>query len=291
MTVYVLKLIAIITMLIDHSAWFLVLKGLIGYELYMFLRAVGRLAFPIFCFLLVNGFDKSRDRVRYVSRLMLFAVLSQIPYSVVFTQTNYNIAPDAAVSSLSFSIGLLPLLVLTLGLCGVWFFFVRRDASVLSLAALLIMGLTEWYYNGVCLLSLTHLNVFYTLALGLSAMCLIQRLRERKDRWYILALYAAGIVAVALLYGKNIDYSYMGLVLLLLLYLLRGNSYMQAAALLLWCAYAYLYAMYTPVFALGAAFSAAAPLLYNGDLGPRRKWFFYVFYPLHLTILSVLIFI
>lgn len=291
MTVYALKLIAVVSMLIDHSAWFLILKGLIGSGLYMFMRAVGRVAFPVFCCLLVNGFDKSRDRTRYVSRLMLFAAVSQIPFSVVFTQSNYSIPPESAVSSLSFSMEPMALLALTLGLCCIWFFLVRRDASVLSLAALLVMGMTSWSYKGVCLMSTTHLNVFYTLALGLAAMCVAERIRERRGDWYVTALFALGVAAVALLYGKNIDYSYEGVILLLLLYFLRGRKTAQTVMLCLWCAYMYMCTMAYPGFAVCAMLSAAALLFYNGQLGPGRKWFFYVFYPLHLAILGALIFI
>ncbi len=292
MTVYVLKLIAIITMLIDHSAWFLYLKGLIGYELYMLMRSIGRLAFPVFCYLLVNGFAKSRDRLRYLSRLILFAAISQIPYSVVFTQSNYYLYPGSSAASLSFAIEPLPLLVLTLGLCAVWFFLVRRDWTVLPLAAALVMGATQWVFRGACLMSTTHLNVFYTLALGLALMCLIERVRTRRwEGWYITLLYALCLAGVALVYGKNIDYSYGGLALLLMLYFLRGRNTLQALALLLWCVYTYLLEMTFPVFAVCAALSCVLALLYNGKLGAGRKWFFYVFYPLHISVLAALIFI
>lgn len=54
------------------------------WNLYITLRAVGRIAFPIFCFLLIEGFLHTRSRKRYVLRLGLFAILSELPFDIAF---------------------------------------------------------------------------------------------------------------------------------------------------------------------------------------------------------------
>lgn len=86
----VLKLIAIFSMLIDHTAVCFSLGAEVtlfslggkAFTLYAILRYVGRIAFPLFVFLLVEGFRHTKNRRRYGMRLFLFAVISEIPYNL-----------------------------------------------------------------------------------------------------------------------------------------------------------------------------------------------------------------
>ena len=70
-----LKWIACISMLIDHIGVFL-------FPQYQLLRVLGRLAFPIFAFMVANGYRHTRNLGRYFMRLGLFAILYQPIYRI-----------------------------------------------------------------------------------------------------------------------------------------------------------------------------------------------------------------
>lgn len=73
MSSFILKMIAIISMLIDHS-------GYILFHGFSFLNYIGRISFPIFAFQISEGYKHTRDVKKYFLRLLIFAFISQIPY-------------------------------------------------------------------------------------------------------------------------------------------------------------------------------------------------------------------
>ena len=80
----VLKIIAVITMLIDHVGLFL-------FENNVVFRIIGRIAFPIFAFFIAEGWRYTRNRKRYALWLTVFAVISQIHYALLFEWYKLNI--------------------------------------------------------------------------------------------------------------------------------------------------------------------------------------------------------
>ena len=72
-----LKIIAMISMVIDHVALYLMDDSTVLYET---MRCIGRIAFPVFAFLIAEGFIHSRSMYRYFFTLLGFAVISEIPW-------------------------------------------------------------------------------------------------------------------------------------------------------------------------------------------------------------------
>lgn len=202
-----LKWIAIITMLIDHV-------GAVLFPHEMGFRIVGRIAFPIFCFLIVEGFFHTRDVRRYMARLGIFAVLSEVPYDLAFHGKPVDI---------------------------------------------------------------TGQNVFFTLLLGVLLMYLL----EKSPDIFVKALEIFSILCTAEL--LETDYSARGVLLILIYYVFKRwkEIYICAGA-----AWNFLYG-WGRIQNFGI-FSAPFLALYNGERGPKIKYFFYVFYPVHLLILHFL---
>ncbi|MCD8325755.1 MAG: conjugal transfer protein TraX [Lachnospiraceae bacterium] len=98
-----LKWLAIVCMAIDHigatvalqyfyrMAWFgTEAQYQTAYNLYMVLRCIGRFSFPVYCFLLVEGFYHTRSRGRYLRNLAVFALISEIPFDLAFYDTVFE---------------------------------------------------------------------------------------------------------------------------------------------------------------------------------------------------------
>ena len=72
-----LKVIAIISMVVDHCAYYLMENNTLLYEV---MRCFGRITFPVFAFLIAEGFRYTRNRMKYFLQLLGFGVVSEVPW-------------------------------------------------------------------------------------------------------------------------------------------------------------------------------------------------------------------
>lgn len=80
----ILKIIAVVSMLIDHLGYFLLDNNIIC-------RSIGRLAFPIFAFFISEGMRYTRNRKKYFITLLIFAIITQIPFGLLFRWNYFNV--------------------------------------------------------------------------------------------------------------------------------------------------------------------------------------------------------
>lgn len=119
-----LKMIALVTMLIDHVAATVIIRMLLNSEyaiseeynplsiIYLSMRMIGRIAFPIYCFLMVEGFLRTHNQWRYAARIAVFALLSEIPFDLAFCSSLYTLEYQNVFFTLLF--GLLALIFMSL---------------------------------------------------------------------------------------------------------------------------------------------------------------------------------
>lgn len=238
-----IKMIAIVSMLIDHIGVglvgrFLLLAGYMEivsrdlvaqmnwirehaglYYGYMAMRKIGRLGFPIFCFLLVEGFQRTHDVKKYAMRLGMFALISEIPFDLCFNGT-----------------------------------------------------VLEFGYQ----------NVFFTLFLGLLTMIAFDWIEKKEWATSVNLNRSVKVIffAVALAVGAGVaeflktDYAAIGVVCIMVLYIFRKKKELQIAA---GCV-AFAWEITAPLAFIPIGF-------YNGKRGLKIKYFFYVFYPVHLFLI------
>ncbi len=131
-----LKIIACLTMLIDHIGAAIIFPvydagvqyGTIEFEtvklIYDIMRFIGRTSFPIFCFLLVEGFNHTSNRLRYALSLFSFAIISEFPYDLAFNADNnafvMNIFESYKYNKVPFSSSCNVMFTLLLGLLSIW---------------------------------------------------------------------------------------------------------------------------------------------------------------------------
>lgn len=79
-----LHILAMLFMLCDHTCAALAFR-------YRWLTCIGRISFPIFAFLIVEGFFHTSNFKKYLGRLFIFALISEIPFDIMYSGTIFSI--------------------------------------------------------------------------------------------------------------------------------------------------------------------------------------------------------
>ena len=283
MSACVLKLIAAAAMLCDHVAVTLYPLWL-DWAGYLLLRRIGRVAFPIYAYFIAVGYEKTSNVRRYLTRLSALALISQVPFVLVFVRSVF--VPGGPLT-VGLTVHWLLALALIAFVAAVWLLTVRRDGSVLLPVLALLAGVTELKAAGVTLLT-DELNVFYTLALGLACVSVLDRALKPERDLRTLLLQAAAVAACFLLIRDTADYRYLGAALIVCFWAGKDQRLSQLLLLVMWAAIEYLLGGMQKMYFLCACLSVVPLYFYNGERGKNLKRFFYWFYPAHLAVLGVL---
>jgi len=205
-----LHILAMVFMLCDHL-WATVVPG------NQWLTCVGRLTYPIYAFMIVEGYFHTGNLRRYAGRLLLFALLSEIPFNLMYSGSLFYPFHQNVLWTLLMGLGAVHLNEKARKSGKVW----RR---VLMAAVTLLLGfllgfalMTDYYGVGV----LTVL-VFYFFR-GRKWWCLLGQFAAL---WYLNVEVLGGLVFELTLLGSSFTVSQQGLALLALIpiWLYRGRQ-------------------------------------------------------------------
>ena len=234
----IIKYFAMFTMILNHIGNIFLEPGTF---LFTFFVDIGYFTAPVMCYFLVEGYHYTRSKKKYAARLAVFALLSEIPFCLAFSET-YNGEPY--ISFCGFN------MIFTLLLCfGI--LCVMEYVKNGVIAALLIVGLFFISLFSDWALIAPLFTVLFALAKG------------DEDRIRNAFLFGAGLFAM-----QNFAPAYRMVFLIENLF----------------------YALFS---ALGILVAGIVIIyFYNGKRMEKgktfSKWFFYLFYPVHLLILGIL---
>ncbi|MDE5588414.1 MAG: conjugal transfer protein TraX [Acetatifactor sp.] len=312
-----IKIIAVVTMLIDHVAAALLTRILISrgffyamgneqrliewmkvngllYIVTQLMRLIGRLGFPIFCFLLVEGFQRTRNVKKYAFRMGLFALISEMPFDLAFSGRVWN--PGYQNVYFTLLIGLLALwafdaiakldpakwlqVLLTIGgILLLPLYVARRGYNIVTGVINFLAGFfgkgVRLYERNLPLLG----GIFIVCLAVMLAVWGIYRQKKGVDKaWRMCGDMVVLVLAMAAANLLKTDYSGMGVLTIAVMYALRKNKVGSMAGGCITLTIASLSEI--------TAFFAMLPIAYyNGERGLKMKYFFYIFYPAHLLII------
>lgn len=289
-----LKIVALVTMIIDHIGLGILsfLPGMADtesftYNAYAVCRLIGRIAFPIYIFLLVEGVQHTRSMWRYALRMLIFAVISEFPFDLALYGKTFDWEHQNVYLTLFF------------GVLMLWAFeFIKKSGiSKLPDIPFRILGLivSTAYFTwrlptiiGKTLKWTIVPKLIYPVCAVISCGLiygLISSFAKKKGARGALVVSADLIVlaAVAFITDKlKTDYRSSGIIAIALMYMFRRDSYKEMVS---GCLALTIFSHPSELFALANVFLTDR---YNGTRGRGPKYLFYAFYPGHLIIIYLI---
>lgn len=194
---YWLKMIAVITMLIDHSAATILERILVQmpswapatvdnweqwYRLDLLLRGIGRMAFPIYCFLLVEGFHYTHSRRKYAARLFVFALISEVPFDMALNQS----VLEFSYNNVFFTLFLGLLVIMAADWVMERFSSDNLTSEIGRITLLVVIGMVG------CALASYVISCDYG-ASGVIAIYIMYLLRSKRELGFALAVVSLGV--------------------------------------------------------------------------------------------------
>ena len=250
MTTFQIKLIAITAMVVDHV-------GLFFFPQILLLRIIGRLAFPLFAWLIANGAYYSKNINIYLARLFLFAIIAQIPFFLA----NRLIEPSFWELNVLFT--------LFLGLAAIELMRKSRNRFIAILVVLISALLAEILSTDYGALGVLAIILFYVYFKDIKKMLLLQICL-----FTLLSVIPTGIV-MAFTGVANPGISILSVKLC---------SSLMKGCLQVSTTIPPNFVVLNLIEPLGL-FSLFFIALYGGQRGRKIKYFFYLFYPLHLSVI------
>ena len=154
-----LKWFALITMFIDHIGAGIIEKCFLArpgmYLLDKVIRAIGRPSFPIYCFLLIEGYKYTRSRYKYSLNLLIFALISEIPFDHLFNDSILEFTYQNVFFTLLF------------GFISVWTIDTFKETKykylgiIVSIAMIYVAYLIHSDYSGAGVVLIIAMYTFY----------------------------------------------------------------------------------------------------------------------------------
>lgn len=194
MSAFSLRATALLCMLVDHT-------GLALFPAVDAFRCVGRLAFPLYCFLLAQGYLHTRSVRAYARRLLLAALLSEIPFDLlIFGRLSCTVEQNVLFSLLLGLMALYAADTLRAHPPAAWL-----AGGLLCLAAMATHVSFGWLGIALCLCARYAQGSRLRLALGTGALLVLYTLSlllsgvERG--WALTSLWALAAIPLMLLYN------------------------------------------------------------------------------------------